>query len=615
MVYVFFVSFVIFSIIDYIYIYTYLDSKILFFKPGSKLSKYIEFYKNENEVKSEFHKEDFFQNLSKVNLNIIVLSIIFFILMYVIKNIVFGHIINSNIVVIDLGYKKIEIVSAFEEYWQYFKKIYDIVYFIFLTYVLKKLYYNLGISFSTLGDRDIESVVREVNKDIYIGIDEQGKRSYIKEEGLYQNILITGSIGSGKTSSAISTICYQLMSQNIPGIILDIKGNYVDTVNKMARKLKKENDIVIISDKNDTKYNPLRNDISPIELAARIKQVICILSPNNSSDSYWLDKVENVLYNLIILIKYYNNNEVDFRQIHMLVTDSEYLSGKLKFVKERIKKSLPGDKDSYELSNVFLFFEKEYLKLDSRLLGIIKSEITRITIPFVTDFNIYNKFGKTSLESKNIHIDGNSNKIIILSINQSSNMVLSKVIATFLKLEFQKEVLSNISQGIKTFCICDEYQEFANVEDAHFLSLSREAKCINILSMQSYTSLINTLKNEKAALVIIQNLINKIWFRNDDNYTVEEAVKQIGVENKILTTKSYSEGSQETNFGIISRKFKNKKSNLSESISYVQNKDNVYNSNVFTRELKTFEAICFITSGQEINKIGKIKLERWNEYE
>ena len=52
--------------------------------------------------------------------------------------------------------------------------------------------------------------------------------------------------------------------------------------------------------------------------------------------------------------------------------------------------------------------------------------------------------------------------------------------------------------------------------DGDFFSLSREAKCINIVSTQSYSSLKNTLKDDASVKVIIQNLVNKIWFRTDD---------------------------------------------------------------------------------------------------
>ena len=71
--------------------------------------------------------------------------------------------------------------------------------------------------------------------------------------------------------------------------------------------------------------------------------------------------------------------------------------------------------------------------------------------------------------------------------------------------------------------ISDEYHEYVTSTDADFFAQSREAKCINIVVTQSYTSVLKTLNNESSVKVIIQNLINKIWLRTDDAFTIEEA--------------------------------------------------------------------------------------------
>ena len=120
---------------------------------------------------------------------------------------------------------------------------------------------------------------------------------------------------------------------------------------------------------------------------------------------------------------------------------------------------------------------------------------------------------------------------------------LSKIIAAYLKLDFQSEIMIALSKG-KTkpsVFICAEYAEYVTKTDSNFFSLSREAKCINIVSTQSYSSLKNTLKDETAVKVICQNLINKIWFRTDDILTIEEAQKQLRKKKKTKTSKNISE--------------------------------------------------------------------------
>lgn len=48
--------------------------------------------------------------------------------------------------------------------------------------------------------------------------------------------------------------------------------------------------------------------------------------------------------------------------------------------------------------------------------------------------------------------------------------------------------------------------------------------------MQSYSSLVNSLLDEHLADVIIQNFVNKIWFRNDDYFTIQRIISILGKE-------------------------------------------------------------------------------------
>ena len=87
---------------------------------------------------------------------------------------------------------------------------------------------------------------------ILVGIDENDNKIYIPEKGLYQNILITGTIGSGKTSAALYPFTQQLMKYNscnsdkLSFLILDVKGNYYLKVLEFAKEFHRLNDVIII---------------------------------------------------------------------------------------------------------------------------------------------------------------------------------------------------------------------------------------------------------------------------------------------------------------------------------------------------------------------------------
>ena len=201
-------------------------------------------------------------------------------------------------------------------------------------------------------------------------------------------------------------------------------------------------------------------------------------------------------------------------------------------------------------------------------------------------------------------------KIVVLNMNIAEYKNLSKIIAAYLKLDFQSEVMYNLShsQVKPSVFICDEYAEYITKTDADFFSLSREAKCINIVSTQSYSSLKNTLKDETSVKVIIQNLINKFWFRTDDIFTIEEAQKQLGKEEKQHISKSISENAKETKFSYITNSLNSKDSSITESLNTYTQKDFVYDTNFFTQELETFSALAFLSDGFHVMKPSKLKM-------
>ncbi len=90
------------------------------------------------------------------------------------------------------------------------------------------------------------------NFGLLIGVDESNNKVYIPEKGLYQNILITGTIGSGKTASALYPFTKQLIKYNsynsdkLSFLILDVKGNYYSKVLEFAKAFNRLNDVIVI---------------------------------------------------------------------------------------------------------------------------------------------------------------------------------------------------------------------------------------------------------------------------------------------------------------------------------------------------------------------------------
>ena len=540
----------------------------------------------------------------------------------------FYPIYSSNEIIITYGLHPFDICTKNPELW-YLIKIIFIFTFIISNIVISNFIF-VRIIYKILNKFFVKNHSKKIVKEklhspktsdlfLIIGRTQDNKLVSVSESGLYQNFLITGTIGSGKTSSAMYPFTRQLMEYNannpenkIGMLILDVKGNYFSQVKSFANQFGLLSDLIVIGLSNGVYYNPLdKPNLKPIVLANRLKTILTLFSENNS-ESYWLDKAEQILAECIKICRLYNNNYVTFSELHKLITIPNYFSEKIKILRELFISSSLNKKEIYELNSSLDFFQKEFYNLDSRTKGILISEITRITNTFISDYDVYSTF--CSDKSK-LSFDGfsdviNKGKIVVLNLNVAEYSLLSKIIATYLKLDFQSEILSFLSKGSlkRTAFICDEYDKYCTKTDSDFFSVSREAKCINIVSTQSYSSLKNALKDDSCVKVIVQNLINKIWFRTDDIFTIEEAQKQLGKEDKEKISRSVSESAKETKFSYITNTLNSENSNISETYSTFTQNDYIFDSNFFTQNLRTFEALTFLSDGNKIISPQKINM-------
>lgn len=532
--------------------------------------------------------------------------ILFFIFFY------FKKIFTSNYILIDFAIHPFNICENYIDLWNFIKISY-IFFVTFSTVIIINLIYSFIFSKQIKKSNVSSASLSHSELNLIIGKDKNANEIILEENGLYQNILITGTIGTGKTSSAMYPFTEQLLKfkANFPKeklgmLVLDVKGNYHSQVKKYCEKYNRIHDFMVLSLDGTIKYNPLdKPNLKASILANRLKTILTLFS-NNNGEAYWLEKVEQILTECIKLCRLYNDGYVTFVEIHKLVTNPNYYLSKINILRNNFISGKLSKEDCFNLLTSIEFFEKEFLKLDTRTMAILKSEITRITGCFVSDYQVQKVFcpSKKDINFKGFKSLISSGKILVLNMNLSEYKNLSKIIAAYLKLDFQTEVMARLAKANLNIrpvvFISDEFHEYVTTTDADFFAQSREAKCINIVATQSYTSLLNTLNNQNATKAIIQNLVNKFWFRTDDIYTIEDAQKQLGKEEKTKYSKTISENAKTTNFNIFTKKFNSLDSNLSESINSYSQSDYIFDTNFFTQKLECFSCIAFISSGTNI---------------
>ncbi len=515
------------------------------------------------------------------------------------------------------------ICEVYPDTWKKIKIAYFITFLISYNIILIKFFKKFKTKINIAEKPKIKPDTDYMFSDemsLTVGTNLNNEYVKISEKGLYQNIFITGTIGSGKTSSAMYPFTSQLIEykavntkEKLAMLVLDVKGNYSDKVLEFARNVDRQNDVYVIDLSGNIRYNPLdKPELTPIVLANRLKTILELFN-KQSSESYWLDKSEQVLAEAIKFCRIYNDGYVNFTEIHKLIMFKDYYTQKIAVAREKFEQGLLQEKDIYNLLSCVNFFDKEFFSLDERTSSILKSEISRITNIFVSDYNVSKTFcpKKEEINFKGFEEVLDEGKIVVLNMNISEYKNLSKIIAAYLKLDFQGTVLNRLSNGKfkrKSAFISDEYHEYVTSTDADFFAQSREAKCINIIATQSYTSLQNSLKDESNVKVIIQSLVNKFWFRTDDNFTIEEAQKLIGKEEKEKVSTTVSENAKQTNYNLFNNQLISRDTNISESFNKYTEKDFIYDTRFFSQELETFVSLGFISDGNHIFSPQKIHM-------
>lgn len=272
------------------------------------------------------------------------------IIMCLIGFILFKPIYEANSVIIPYSLHPYDICITKPELWKNIKFSFTVFYIASSIIISNALYSFIFLNKNSKvkSHKTINSNTKQStnNKDLllYVGKNESDNLVYIPEKSLYQNILITGTIGSGKTSSCMYPFTKQLMAyrkndcnSKIGMLILDVKGNYYKEVVKFASIYDRLEDLYVIELGKDIKYNPLdKPDLKPMVLANRLKTILMLFSPNNG-DSYWLDKVEQLLCEAIKFCRLYNNGYVTFLELHKLITVPNYYIDKLDIIKDIFK--------------------------------------------------------------------------------------------------------------------------------------------------------------------------------------------------------------------------------------------------------------------------------------
>lgn len=363
----------------------------------------------------------------------------------------------------------------------------------------------------------------------------------------YKSAAIFGQPGSGKTICVLNALLDGLLQatgaagQPASALILDPKGDFHDKIGTLASNHGRKNDLLIIDPAEPRKsicWNPLDSDDDAQEIAGRFGAVMEILNPSGKNDTFWIDSAKRLVENLISLLRYARPDAPpSLIEIYEAALSDEVIEGWGRMISDDTYDA------SHEVERTFRYFFDVWLPMPSDMRGTIRSFVSNmlgsfLRAPYDTLFA-----GRSTVRMGEVLDQG---KILYVNMPIADKEVMARVVSTFIKLEFYREVLKRRRKPRPSFFLCDEFQSFFTVGqgrgDADAFERTRESNHANIIAFQNLNALFKQTERREPVLNLLGNCAIKIFLRNTEKETNEYASELFGQYIETLSGSSVSIG-------------------------------------------------------------------------
>jgi len=203
----------------------------------------------------------------------------------------------------------------------------------------------------------------------------------------------------------------------------------------------------------------------------------------------------------------------------------------------------PPPGESFERARTW--FLHTWIPMAEKTRSIIQAQLQGMLNPFLA--SPYTQvFGERSTVGLGEVLD--QGKLLYVYMPIAEREVMSRVVCTFIKIAFQREVLRRRRKPRPSLLLCDEYQAFFTPDsgggrgDEDFLALSRESNHANVIATQNLPSLLKQTADDKPVMNLLGLCATKVFLRNTDDATNDYASKVFGERLETLTGTQSSTG-------------------------------------------------------------------------
>lgn len=400
-----------------------------------------------------------------------------------------------------------------------------------------------------------------------------------------EGFLVTGGIGSGKTSGAGNLLANAFLRNGLGGIVLTAKsGTELNLWKKYCRDNNREDDLVIIGPNSDQAFNfldyesNLRSDNAK-GIAHNIADVLKTViksdeqSGHESDKAFWDSTLQQLLVNAIDLCLL-TQETLKLEDIYKVVQSapktqkqrddkdwclSSQCMGLMSYAGKQLNKQSKTDHTDRLASRLFKieeFFLDSWLNLSEKTRSIVNTMFFGFTDRFLRE-PLYSLFCKGTTLTPEDTIEG---KIILIDLPYLTYERTGRDAQVMFKYIFQRAMQRRVikPESMPTFLWSDEAHYFLHSHDVKFQSTIRDFRCATVYITQNlpnfYLHAGGGDMGKTRFRALAGNLSTKFFHANSDVETNEYSADLIGkywghVGNQGRSTgekTSFSQGSSES---------------------------------------------------------------------
>jgi|GEM_PF-3284942 hypothetical protein len=388
---------------------------------------------------------------------------------------------------------------------------------------------------------------------------------------LFENVFISGSTGSGKSSGSGSAIASALLDargllpEEYIGLIVFIyKQSDVEDWLRMAFQAGRQDDVIHIQSHHANVFNILEQykDQEPMNAVNALLNVSGLMAESGKGEEeFWQLQKSKALDRLIRLNKIcgqplsietlyhlHNSAPVDSEQVKSKeFREQSFCWNMLAMSIEKVGENHP------DFKMVYNYFVREMPFLDDRTASNIRTMVGGILEPFISSSILKQMFcGSSKLQLDDVF----TGKIVLLDIPVQTHEYVGKIAQIMFKYAFQKAVEKRNLETHPNPVIFhqDEAQQFLTRFDHSFMSTCRASRAGSILLSQNISNYHAAITGDRAEAKVNSLLAlcnTKIFHAQNDHLTNEYASKTIGMGVQNLS--SFSSGKDNIGSASISQ--------------------------------------------------------------